>query len=191
LPGKTDRNTGRSKDLIDPNLCEHLTMTHILKNMLIAASLFLVASCAGLPDVKRIQGNMDQMVYYMGVMASSMPHMVNSTTRMANMAETMQGKTDTLLANLEKKGTGAERAIQNYSQAVLDNERAVIKSLQGIRQELGDMKQSFRPATGSTEADQARANVALQNKLNDIEARLSAVVEKMDKMSKQPPKQAP
>jgi hypothetical protein len=52
---------------------------------------------------------MDQMVYYMGVMASSMPHMVNSTTRMANMAETMQGKTDALLANLEKKGTGAER----------------------------------------------------------------------------------
>lgn len=78
-------------------------MARILKNMLIASSLFLVASCAGLPDVKRIQGNMDQMVYYMGVMASSMPHMVNSTTRMANMAETMQGKTDTLLANLEKK----------------------------------------------------------------------------------------
>jgi hypothetical protein len=74
--------------------------------------------------------------------------MVNSTTRMANMAETMQGKTDALLANLEKKGTGAERAIQNYSQAVLDNERAVIKSLQGIRQELGDMKQAFRPAAG-------------------------------------------
>jgi hypothetical protein len=122
----------------------------------------------------------------MGVMASSMPHMVNSTTRMANMAETMQGKTDALLANLEKKGTGAERAIQNYSQAVLDNDRAVIKSLQGIRQELGDMKQAFRPAAGSTEADQARANVALQNKLNDIEARLSAVVAKMDKMSKQP-----
>ncbi|MGO9569062.1 MAG: hypothetical protein ACLP5H_16120 [Desulfomonilaceae bacterium] len=164
-------------------------MARILKNMLIAASLFLVASCAGLPDMKRIQGNMDQMVYYMGVMASSMPHMVNSTTRMANMAETMQGKTDALLANLEKKGTGAERAIQNYSQAVLDNERAVIKSLQGIRQELGDLKQSFRPAAGgSTEGpEQARANLALQNKLNDIEARLSAVVEKMDKLGKRAP----
>lgn len=163
-------------------------MARILKNTMIAASLFLVASCAGLPDMKRIQGNMDQMVYYMGVMASSMPHMVNSTTRMANMAETMQGKTDALLANLEKKGTGAERAIQNYSQAVLDNERAVIKSLQGIRQELGDLKQSFRPAGGSAEApDQARANLALQNKLNDIEARLSAVVEKMDKLGKRAP----
>jgi hypothetical protein len=168
-------------------------MTQILKNMLIAASLFLVASCAALPDLRRMQGNMDQMVQYMGVMASCMPHMVNSTGRMANMAERMQGKTDALLANLEKKGTGAERAIQNYSQAVLDNERAVIKSLQGIRQELGDLRQSFRPAGGSSAEgqDQARANVALQNKLNDIEARLSAVVEKMDKMNKQGPKQAP
>jgi hypothetical protein len=172
--------------LIDPNLCERLTMTRILRNILIAASLFLVASCASLPDLKRMQGNMDQMVQYMGVMASCMPHMVNSTGRMANMAERMQGKTDALLANLEKKGTGAERAIQNYSQAVLDNERAVIKSLQGIRQELGDLRQSFRPSGGSAEGqDQSRANVALQNKLNDIDARLSAVVAKMDKMSKQ------
>jgi hypothetical protein len=188
LPGKTDQDTRRSKELIDPHLCERLTMTQILKNMLIAASLFLVASCAALPDLKRMQGNMDQMVQYMGVMASCMPHMVNSTGRMANMAERMQGKTDALLANLEKKGTGAERAIQNYSQAVLDNERAVIKSLQEIRQELGDMKKSFRPAAGSAEGpDQARANAALQNKLNDIEARLSAVVTKMDKMSKQAP----
>jgi len=163
-------------------------MRQILKNMLIAASLFLVASCAALTDLKRMQGNMDQMVRYTGVMASCMPHMVNSTGRMANVADRIQGKTDALLANVEKKGTGAERAILNYSQAVLDNERAVIKSLQGIRQELGDLKQSFRPAGGSAEGqDQARANVALQNKINDIEARLSAVVAKMDKMNKQAP----
>lgn len=162
-------------------------MTRILKTMLIVTSLSLAASCAALPDLKRMQGNMDQMVQYMGVMASCMPHMVNSTSRMANMAETMQGKTDALLANLEKKGTGAERAIQNYSQAVLDNERAVIKTLQGIRQELGDLRQSFHPAAaGSAESrEQTRSNIALQNKLNDIEARLSAVVAKMDKMSKQ------
>src|SRR5208283_5473308 len=188
-PEWQDRHLIPAKKQIDPNLCERLAMTQILKNILIATSLFLAVGCAGLPDVKRIQGNMDQMVYYMGVMASGMPHMANSTARMANVAETMQGKTDVLLANLEKKETGAERAIQNHSQAVLDNERAVIKSLQGIRQELGDLKQSFRPAGGSAEGqDQARTNVALQNKLNDIEARLSAVVEKMDKMNKQTPK---
>ena len=79
-------------------------MRRILKTMLIVTSLSLAASCAALPDLKRMQGNMDQMVQYMGVMASCMPHMVNSTSRMANMAETMQGKTDALLANLEKKG---------------------------------------------------------------------------------------
>jgi hypothetical protein len=162
-------------------------MKRILKQMPIVLSLFLVASCAGLPDLKRMQGNMDQMVQYMGVMASCMPHMVNSTTRMAAMAERMQGKTDALLSNLEKKGGGAERAIQNYSQAVLDNERAVIKSLEGIRQELGNLKQSFRPAAGATEADQARANVALQNKLNDLDARLAAVAAKMDNVNMQSP----
>lgn len=154
--------------------------------MLIVASLFLVASCAALPDVRRIQGNMDQMVQYMGVMAACMPHMANSTSRMAAMAETMQSKTDALLANFEKKGTSAERAIQNYSQAVLDNERAVIKSLQGIRQELGDLRQSFRPAGGPVEGrDQARTNAALQSKLNDIEAKLADVVAKMEKLNKQ------
>lgn len=162
-------------------------MTRILKQMLIVSSLFLAASCAGLPDMNRIQGNMDQMVQYMGVMASCMPHMVNSTARMAATTERMQGKTDALLTNLEKKGGGAERAIQNYSQAVLDNERAVIKTLEGIRQELGNLKQSFRPAAGATEADQARANVALQNKLNDLDARLAAVAAKMEKMNMQPP----
>jgi hypothetical protein len=163
-------------------------MTRILKQALIVSSLFLTVSCAGLPDLKRMQGNMDQMVQYMGVMASCMPHMVNSTTRMAAMAERMQGKTDALLANLEKKGGGAERAIQNYSQAVLDNERAVIKTLQGIRQELGELKHSLRPAGGSaTGNDQARANVALQNKLNDLEARLSAVTAKLDKASSPSP----
>ncbi len=163
-------------------------MTRILKQMPIVLSLLLVASCAGLPDMNKIQGNMDQMVQYMGVMASCMPHMVNSTARMAATTERMQGKTDALLANLEKKGGGAERAIQNYSQAVLDNERAVIKTLQGIRQELGELKQSLRPPGGSAQGnDQERANVALQNKLNDLDARLSAIASKMDKPTKQSP----
>jgi hypothetical protein len=175
-----------AQELIDLNLGEHVTMTRILKQALIVSSLFLTVSCA---DLKRMQGNMDQMVQYMGVMASCMPHMVNSTARMATTAERMQGKTDALLANLEKKGGGAERAIQNYSQAVLDNERAVIKTLQGIRQELGDLKQSLRPAAAgsATGNDQARANAALQNKLNDLEARLSAVTAKLDKASRPSP----
>lgn len=130
---------------------------------------------------------MDQMVYYMGVMASAMPSMANSTSRMAATTERMQYKTDGLIAELQKKGTGAERAIQNYSQAMLDNERGVIRSLQGIRQELGDLKQSLRPTGSSAQGPrQSASNAALQNKLNDIEARLSAVVAKMDKLNKQP-----
>ncbi|MGB6066058.1 MAG: hypothetical protein WBG50_14755 [Desulfomonilaceae bacterium] len=161
-------------------------MTGTLRNTLVVSTLFFAVGCSALPDMRRIQGNMDQMVYYMGVMASTMPPMVNSTTRMATTAERMESKTDGLIAELQKRGTGAERAIQNYSQAVLDNERGVIKSLQGIRQELGDLKQSLRPTGSSAQGPRESAsNATLQKKLNDIEARLSAVVAKMDKLSKQ------
>ena len=57
---------------------------------------------------------MDQMVYYMGVMASNMPHMTYNTQRMANTAERMEQKSNGMLRNLQKKGPEVERTIQNY-----------------------------------------------------------------------------
>ncbi len=141
-----------------------------------------------MPDVNKIQNNMDQMVYHMGVMAAGMPVMVNSTARMANTAETMQRKTDGLIADLQSRGGSAERAIQNYSQAMLDNERAVIKNLQGIKQELSELKLSLRPAGAQAEGqDQARLNAALQAKLNELENKLAAVSSKLEKLDKKSP----
>ena len=160
-------------------------MTGSYKKLLVAASLILLAGCGRLPDVNKIQSNMDQMVYYMGVMASGMPTMVHSTARMANTAERMQAKTDALLADLQGKGTSAERAIQNYSQAVLDNERGVIKNLQGIRQELGDLRQALRPSGPRTDTrDQPKANMALQAKLNELEDKLAVVMSRIEKMER-------
>jgi hypothetical protein len=151
-------------------------------------SLIALGGCAALPDVNKIQGNMDQMVHYMGVMASGMPVMVNSTARMANMAEQMQKKTDGLIADLQTRGGTAERAIQNYSQAVLDNERGVIKNLQGIRQELGEIKHGLRPAGGQGEGqEQRQVNAALQAKLIELEDKLAAVTSKLEKLDKKSP----
>jgi hypothetical protein len=137
-------------------------VTGYSKKLLVAASLMVLAGCGRLPDLNRMQSNMDQMVYYMG-------HMVNSTTRMANTAERMEAKSDGMMNNLGKKGTTVERAVQNYSQAILDNERGMIKALQGIRQELSQLKQAKGPV-GSDKTDPA-----LLARLNELEARLAAL----------------
>lgn len=157
--------------------------TNVLK--MLAASLVLVAcGCSRLPDLNRIQGNMDAMVHYMGVMASGMPVMVNSTARMADSAARMERKSDGLLADLGKKGGDVERAVQNYSQAFLDNDRATVKNLQGIKMELGELKQSLRqPATAAESQEQARVNSAVQGRLTNLEAKLTAIAAKIEKMN--------
>lgn len=163
-------------------------MTRNSRHALVIVSLMVLGGCAALPDVNKIQGNMDQMVYYMGVMASGMPAMANSTARMASMAERMQQKTDGLIANLQSRGGSAERAIQNYSQAMLDNERAVIKNLQGIRQELSELKLGLRPAGAPAEGqDQRLVNANLQAKLIELEEKLAAVSSKLEKLDKKSP----
>jgi hypothetical protein len=149
-------------------------VTGYSKKLLVAASLMVLAGCGRLPDVNRLQSNMDQMVYYMG-------HMVQSTTRMANTAERMEAKSDGMMNDLGKRGSTVEKAVQNYSQAILDNERAMIKALQGIRQEISDLKQGQRAGGSKTEfQEQLKANPVLQTRLNELEDRLAAIVSKIE-----------
>lgn len=151
-----------------------------------SASLLLVSGCASMPDVNRIQNNMDAMTHYMGVMANTMPMMVNSTARMAETAERMERKSDSLLNDLQKKGGTAERTIQNYSQALLDNERAMINNLKGIRGELGELRQALSSsAAAPRSADQERVNTQLMNRLSTLETRLSSLASKMEQMNQQ------
>jgi hypothetical protein len=156
-------------------------MTHCLKSLSIIAGLFLMTGCANLPDFSKVQANMDAMVYYMGRMSSGMP-------RMAASFERMEGKVNGMLANLRKKGENTERAVQNYAQAFVDNDRAMIKALQGIQKELSDMKFSMstpgRSLKRGQSADQTEINKKLQAKLVDLEARLIGIAEKMEKMKK-------
>ncbi len=120
---------------------------------------------------------MDYMVHYMGMM-------VNGTQRMANAAERMERKSDGLMADLGKKGGEMERAVQNYTQAFIDNDRAMIKSLQGIKMELGELKQNLRqPATAAEPQEQARNIAAVQTRLNTLENQLKAMAAKIEKMN--------
>jgi hypothetical protein len=155
--------------------------------LLASASLLLISGCASLPDVNRLQNNMDAMVHYMGVMATSMPVMVNSTARMAETAERMEHKSDALLNELQKKGGSAERIVQNYSQALLDNERAMINNLKGIRGELGELKQSLTAAARTPRSeDQERVNAQIMARLGSLDNRLSALTLRMEKINGQP-----
>ncbi len=130
--------------------------------------LICASGCANLPDMNRIQGNMDQMTMYMGMM-------VQITGAMAATAQRMEQKSNSVMANFEKKGSSAERAIQNYSQALLDNQRGVIKNLQGIRQELSDGKTNLQPSGSPAGAVDQRKLDSMQNKIDELEKRLAAL----------------
>jgi hypothetical protein len=138
----------------------------------VAVILMCASGCASLPDVNRMQNNMDQMTMYMGMM-------VQSTGAMAATAQRMEQKSNNLMGGLEKKGSSAERAIQNYSQALLDNQRGVIKNLQGIRDELSTGKTGLQPTSAAGgSVDQAKLN-SMQNKIDDLEKRLATINAKM------------
>jgi hypothetical protein len=134
--------------------------------------LMCASGCANLPDVNRMQNNMDQMTMYMGMM-------VQSTGAMAATAQRMEQKSNSMMGGLEKKGASAERAIQNYSQALLDNQRGVIKNLQGIREELSTGKTNPQPgASNGGGADQAKLS-SMQNKIDELEKRLATLNAKL------------
>lgn len=141
-------------------------MTGYSRTLLVAASFVVLAGCGSL---KNAQNNMDMMAYYTG-------HMANSTMRMANSTERMEAKADGLVNKLDSKGETVERAVQNYSQAILDNERGMIKALQGIRQELNQLQGQKGPVGPKTESrERLRADPALQARLKELEARLAAI----------------
>lgn len=145
--------------------------------ILVMLTVALTSGCAGMPDFQRMQGTMDTMAYYTGIMASNMPTMTQSTARMAAVAERMERNSNGLIAKLESKGNTMERAVQNYAQSFLDNDRALIKSLKGIRKELGELKQSIKsPARGAGgDREQDRINARLQAKLNQLEGQLATI----------------
>jgi hypothetical protein len=132
---------------------------------------------------------MDQMLYHMGVMSSSMPVMVNSTQRMAAMAERMERKTDRMLMDMNEKGEGAERAVQNYAQAFVDNDRAVLKTLRGIKDELGHMRNSMASAGGSDRAVRPAADTEtrmLKQRISTLEEKLARIARKLDELDSRP-----
>ena len=103
--------------------------------------LLSTALLSGCASISRMQSNMDQMTYYMGVVASAMPQMAFSTKRMADTAEGLQQKSDGMISEFHKKGVSTEKAVQNYAQTFIDSDRAIIKNLQGIKEELAQLKQ--------------------------------------------------
>ncbi len=142
----------------------------------------VLSGCASLPDFGRLQGNMDQMLYHMGVMSSSMPAMVNSTQRMAAMAERMERKTDVMIADMNSKGAGAERAVQNYAQAFVDNDRAVLKTLRGIKDELGHMRNNMASPAGANRAtnqSQGAESRMLKQRVSMLEEKLQRIADKL------------
>lgn len=144
---------------------------------LIAACLLLVSGCAGMPDLKRMQGNMDAMVWYMGSTA-------DSTRRMADNADRMQGQVGQMVAALEKKGQSAERAVQNYLQAFVDNDRASIAQLKNISQELSMVRGALRKPAEVPAPDDAKRREELNGKLRALQERLDTITTRLEKMEK-------
>jgi hypothetical protein len=158
------------------------------KKVLVAAGLFSIAGCAALPDMQRIQCNLDQMTYYMGIMASGMPVMSDSTRRMADNADRMGHKADGLLAQFQQEKRTAERAFQNYAQGSTDSNREIIETLKEIRRELIKVKEELGKRGGPTKGNERSATDGnLQAKLEDLEKQLNTIASKV----KQPPNKRP
>jgi len=153
-----------------------------LRIPLLVLTFACISGCAGMPDFTRMQATMDRMAYSTGVMASNIPYMSNSTARMAAVAERMERRSDRMISNFENKGSSMERTVQNYAQSFLDNDRALINSLKDIRQEIGNLKQTFGKSPGSTRGESSDEHVSarLQAKLNRLEAQLAAISSKID-----------
>jgi len=155
------------------------------KMVLVAAILLLGAGCSRLPDFGRLQNTMDRMAYNTSIMAANMPCMAQNTGRMANTAERMQAKVDGMLDNLGEDRKSAETAVQNYSQAFIDGDRAMIKALKRIRKELSELSRTVGERDGkAAPAREPRTEKELQARLERIEARLKALSSKLEGIEK-------
>jgi hypothetical protein len=155
----------------------------VLKNrakLILPVALLVFSGCAGLlPDARKIENNMDQMTAYMGMM-------VGVTAKMAAAAERMEQKSDALIAglekNLDKKGSSAERAIQNITQAFLDNEKAMIKTLQGIKAEIAEFRQAVQQSS-ATPGKQSSSDAAIMlRKSVELERKLGSLAGQIDRI---------
>ena len=155
-------------------------MRRLFKAVTILGCMPIVCGCAALPDMNRLQNNMDQMVYNMGVMASNMPYMADNTRRMADNADRMAQRADKFMNQLPEDKKALERAFQNYSQAFLDNDKARLTVLRAIRQELSELKAALLNSRGPTQSlDQRSVEPSVQNSTRELEARVEALAAKI------------
>jgi len=148
----------------------------------------MMCGCAALPDMNRIQGNMDQMVYHMGVMSSGMPYMADSTRRMADNADQMKARVDGFIVDLQKNRKTLERVVQNYSQAFIDSDKARNTNLELIRRELVELKEALRKSGGPVQGPtSSTTNRETQASLRDIESRLETLSARIKQLEKKNP----
>ncbi len=140
------------------------------------------ALLSGCTSISRMQSNMDQMTYYMGVVASAMPQMAFSTKRMADTAEGLQQKSEGMMSEFHKKGVSTERAVQNYAQTFIDSDRAIIKNLQGIKEELAQLKQPYAETKSSEtiSKSQERFNTTVIERIGKLENQIQSLAAKID-----------
>lgn len=138
-----------------------------------------LSGCGG--QLARLQNSMDQMTYYMGVMAANMPQIGHQAGRLANATERMEGKADRLVGDFQKKGASAERAVQNYTQTFIDNDKAIAKNLQGIKQEISELKQGQLASGPRPEGapDQAKTNASINERISRLEAQIATLNSKL------------
>ncbi len=149
-----------------------------MKTVGIALCAIALGGCGG--QLSRLQNSMDQMTHYMGMMAANMPQIGHHTGRLANATERMEGKADRMVTDFQKKGATAERAVQNYTQTFIDNDKAIAKNLQGIKQEISELRQGQLTAGTREEGpDQAKINASINDRISRLEAQIAALNSKL------------
>jgi hypothetical protein len=118
-----------------------------------------------------------------------MPVMVNSTQRMADNADRMTARAEGMLSSLQGNGKAMERTAQNYLQAFIDNDRAVVKNLRGIRDELVELKSTLASENpGKTDGRSSRSpsfSPKMEARLMKLEERLDAISARLSQLRDQ------
>lgn len=158
-------------------------MERILKTLLLLAGMSMCVGCAMLPDFSRIDQYTDSMIQHSTTMANHMPLMRHSMQRMAANMERMAHRTAGSRGEMMEQLDTTERSLKNFLQAYHDGDRAIIKALNTIQQDLKELKYAFKKAgEADRPEDKTQASQQLYNRTRDLQFKLDQVLARIERL---------
>ena len=103
--------------------------------------------------------------------------------RMAANMERMAHRTAGSRGEMMEQLDTTERSLKNFLQAYHDGDRAIIKALRNIQQDLKQLKNAFKEADESDQPDnKTQASQKLYNRTRDLQLKLDQVLTRIERL---------